>query len=93
MQISHVANAGALTRIAKTLSASASGAATSTLVTTPRQKLSTSFISAPRHRQNFVKQRNRSWRGSTGMHRGDDNADVQPNRLAPGEPLEEAGGG
>jgi hypothetical protein len=48
----------------KKLSTSAYGAATSTLVTTPRPKLSTSYISALEHRQKFAKQSNRSWRGS-----------------------------
>ena len=38
--------------------------ATSTSVTTPRPKRSTSHISAPEHRKKFAKQRNRSWRGS-----------------------------
>src|ERR1035441_10890749 len=64
MQKSHVANAAALTPILKKLSATVYGAATSTLVTTPRLKLSTSQISAPEHRQKFAKHLNRSWRGS-----------------------------
>ena len=64
MQRSHVANAGTLTLIMKTLSASACGAVTSTSVTMPRPKLSISYISAPERRQKFAKQRNRGWRGS-----------------------------
>jgi len=67
MQKSHIANAAALTLTLKKLSASAYGAATSTLVMTPRPKLSTSYISVPEHRQNFAKQSNRGWRGSTNV--------------------------
>jgi tetratricopeptide (TPR) repeat protein len=48
----------------KKLSASACGAATSTSVTTPRSKLSTSYISAPEHRQNFAWYLKLSWHGS-----------------------------
>src|ERR1039458_7926326 len=64
MQRSLVASAGALTPILTKLSATAYGAATSTSVTTQRPKLSTSYIFAPKHRQNFAKQRNRSLHGS-----------------------------
>jgi membrane-bound lytic murein transglycosylase B len=69
MQRSLVANAAALRLIMKKLSASACGAATSTSATTPRPKLTTSQISVPEHRQKFVKQRNRSWRGSISLDR------------------------
>jgi len=58
------ANAGARTPILKMLSAPAYGAATSTSVTAPRSKISTSRIIAPVHRKNFAKWRSRSWRGS-----------------------------
>ena len=60
--------AAALRLITKKLSASAYGAAMSTFVTTPRPKLSTSHISAPEHRQKFVKERNQSWRGSISLY-------------------------
>jgi hypothetical protein len=75
MQRGHIVNAGALTLIMKKLLASAYGAATSTLVTTPRPKRSTSYISAQEHRKKFAKQRNRGWRGSIRPERGE--------RLAP----------
>jgi hypothetical protein len=63
-QISHDANAGALTLILKKSAAFACGAATSTSVTTPRSKLSTFQSSVPGHRKKFAQQHNRGWRGS-----------------------------